>query len=444
MKRLLLILLLIGLSLLAARTFAQSYWQALPNAPNGPRHDDGFFINEKLGWVVNGNGQIWKTTNGGMNWIKQFDKSTVYFRSVGFLDSLYGVAGNLGTEEFGGQTDTILIYRTTNGGTTWNPINNFIGTKPRGVCGLSVINDSTIYGVGRVRGPVFFLKSTDKGLTWITINMAAHVVDLMDLYFTSPDSGFIVGGNGSINQNSNGIILHTTNAGSSWTNIFTSSQLGEWCWKIDFPSKNIGYVSLQRNSGSPINFIKTTDGGQTWFEKRFTNFAYYVQGMGFINDTLGWAGGNSTYTTYETTDGGETWHDAGFGYRVNRFRFLNDSVGFAMGRTVYKFDRRVPTSVENTFYAMPSGYELKQNYPNPFNPYTTIEFSIPAGAEINSLVLIKLYDVLGNEVRTIFDEVKEPGNYKVIFNAADLPSGVYFYTLMTENFSSTKKLMLLR
>lgn len=429
---------------MAARTFAQSYWQALPNAPNGPRHDDGFFINEKLGWVVNGNGQIWKTTNGGMNWIKQFDKSTVYFRSVGFLDSLYGVAGNLGTEEFGGQTDTILIYRTTNGGTTWNSINNFIGTKPRGVCGLSVINDSTIYGVGRVRGPVFFLKSTDKGLTWITINMAAHAVDLMDIYFTSSDSGFIVGGNGSINQNSNGIILHTTDAGSSWTNIFTSSQLGEWCWKIDFPSKNIGYVSLQRNSGSPINFIKTTDGGQTWFEKRFTNFAYYVQGMGFINDTLGWAGGNSTFTTYETTDGGETWHDAGFGYRVNRFRFLNDSVGFAMGRTVYKFDRRVPTSVGNTFYAMPSGYELKQNFPNPFNPSTTIEFSIPAGAEINSLVLIKLYDVLGNEVRTIFDEVKEPGNYKVIFNAADLPSGVYFYTLMTEDFSSTKKLMLLR
>ena len=444
MKRFTIELLTIFLIFYSANSHSQNFWQALPNAPSGPRHDDGYFVNENVGWVVNGNGQIWKTTNGGSNWIKQFDKSTIYFRSIGFLDSLNGVAGNLGTDEFGGQTDTILIYRTTNGGVSWNPVNNFIGDKPRGICGLCVINDSVIYGVGRVRGPVYFLKSTDKGKTWFTKNMEQYAVDLMDIFFASPDSGFIVGGNGSPNQNSNGIILRTTDGGNTWTNVFTSSQLGEWCWKIDFPSKNIGYVSLQRNSGSPVNFIKTTDGGQTWFEKRFTNFAYYVQGMGFANDTLGWAGGNSTYTTYETTDGGETWHDAGFGYRVNRFRFLNDSVGYAMGRTIYKFDRRMPTNIKEDFSLINTGYELKQNYPNPFNPTTTIEFTVPHGTQVNSLVLIKLYDVLGNEVKTIFDEVKEPGSYKVIFNAGDLTSGVYFYKMITEDFSSIKKLMLVR
>lgn len=426
------------------QSFSQPNWEALPNAPNGPRHDDGYFINENLGWVVNGNGQIWKTTNGGDTWVKQFDKSTVYFRSLGMLDSLYGIAGNLGTDEFGGQTDTNLIYRTTNGGVSWNPINNFIGTKPRGVCGLSVVNDSVIYGVGRVRGPVYFLKSVDRGATWVTQNMEQFAADLMDIYFTSVDSGFIVGGNGSPNQNSNGIILRTTDAGNSWANVFTSSQLGEWSWKIDFPSKNIGYVSLQRNSGSPVNFVKTTDGGQTWFEKRFTNFNYYVQGMGFANDTLGWAGGNSTYTTYETTDGGNTWYDAGFGVRINRFRMLNDSVGYATGRTIYKYYDRTPTHIGSDIVSIPGGYELKQNYPNPFNPTTIIEFSISAGTAINSLILIKLYDVLGNEIKTIFDEVKEPGNYKVAFNGSDLPSGVYFYKLMTEKFSSTKKLMLIK
>lgn len=444
LKKLILCICFCSIVQLLNQSIAQPSWEALPTAPNGPRHDDGYFINENLGWVVNGNGQIWKTSDGGETWIKQFDKGTVYFRSIGFLDSLYGIVGNLGTDEFGGQTDTNLIYRTTNGGVSWNPINNFIGTKPRGVCGLSVINDSVIYGAGRVRGPVYFLKSTDKGKTWTTKNMEQYAADLMDIHFSSADTGFIVGGNGSPNQNSNGIILHTTDAGNTWTNVFTSSQLGEWCWKIDFPSKNIGYVSLQRNSGSPINFIKTTNGGQTWFEKRFTNFAYYVQGMGFANDTLGWAGGNSTYTTYETTDGGETWHEAGFGYRVNRFRMLNDSVGYAMGRTIYKFIKRSPTEIEVDDLGTPIGFELKQNYPNPFNPSTIIEFSIPRGTEINSLVLIKLYGILGNEVKTIFDEVKEPGNYKVAFNASDLPSGVYFYKLMTENFSSTKKLMLVR
>ena len=88
-------------------------------------------------------------------------------------------------------------------------------------------------------------------------------------------------------------------------------------------------------------------------------------------------------------------------------------------------------------------FELKQSYPNPFNPTTVIEFSIPPVIDINSLVLLKIYDILGNEIKTLFDEVKEPGNYRVTFNASDLPSGVYFYNLMTENYSVTKKLMLI-
>jgi len=444
LKALLLCLCFCNTIQLLNQSYAQPTWEALPTAPNGPRHDDGYFINENLGWVVNGNGQIWKTTNGGNTWNKQFDKSTIYFRSVGFLDSLCRIAANLGTQEFGGQTDTNLIYRTTNGGVSWNPINNFIGTKPRGICGLSVVNDSAIYGVGRVRGPVYFLKSTDRGETWTTKNMGQYAADLMDIYFTSLDTGFIVGGNGAPNENSNGIILYTTDGGDNWINVFTSSQLGEWCWKINFPSKNTGYASMQRNSGSPVNFVKTTDGGETWFEKRFTNFNYYVQGMGFVNDTLGWAGGNSTYTTYETTDGGDTWHDAGFGYRVNRFRMLNDSVGYAMGRTVYKFINRAPTDIRTELFGKTLDFELKQNYPNPFNPTTVIEFSIPPVTDINSLVLLKIYDILGNEIKTLFDEVKEPGNYRVTFNASDLPSGVYFYNLMTENYSVTKKLMLIR
>ncbi len=422
---------------------AQPSWQALPSAPVNSRHDDGYFINEKLGWVV-GRGQIWKTNDGGHSWIKQFDKSTIYFRSIGFLDSLTGVAGNLGTNEFGGQTDTNLIYRTTNGGGTWIPINNFIGPKPRGICGLNVVNDSLIVGIGRVRGPVYFLKSTDKGKTWHTKSMSDYAMDLMDIYFTSPDSGFAVGGNGPLNESSHGIILHTEDGGETWHNVFTSSQLGEWCWKINFPSKLTGYVSLQRDTGTVVNIVKTTDGGKTWKEKFFAPFRYYIQGIGFINDSVGWAGGNSSYTTYETTDGGDSWHDAHFGTRVNRIRKINDSVAYAMGQTIYKYENRNTTGIESRKNQSPSGFELKQNYPNPFNPTTTIEFSIPPGMENNSLVLLKVYDILGKEIRTIFDEVKEPGNYKVLFNADGLPSGVYLYTLQVGNYTETKKFILLK
>jgi len=85
-------------------------------------------------------------------------------------------------------------------------------------------------------------------------------------------------------------------------------------------------------------------------------------------------------------------------------------------------------------------YELSQNYPNPFNPSSTISYQIP---EL-SFVTIKIYDVLGIEIMTLVSEEKSTGNYEVEFNAARLPSGVYFYTLTSGVFSDTKKLLLLK
>lgn len=83
-------------------------------------------------------------------------------------------------------------------------------------------------------------------------------------------------------------------------------------------------------------------------------------------------------------------------------------------------------------------YQLNQNYPNPFNPTTVISFSI---AE-KSLVLLKVFDVLGNEVSNLVDEIKEKGNYSVAFDASVLTSGIYFYTLKANGYSFTKKMIL--
>jgi hypothetical protein len=88
----------------------------------------------------------------------------------------------------------------------------------------------------------------------------------------------------------------------------------------------------------------------------------------------------------------------------------------------------------------PTEYSLMQNYPNPFNPTTTITYSIPK----NGLVALKVYDILGKEVAELVNEAKEAGDYSVTFNASELPSGIYFYTLTSGNFIATKKLILLK
>jgi hypothetical protein len=96
---------------------------------------------------------------------------------------------------------------------------------------------------------------------------------------------------------------------------------------------------------------------------------------------------------------------------------------------------------------VPIDFSLSQNFPNPFNPTTNFEFRLPAGkAGVSGfgLVTLKIYDVLGNEITTMVNEEKEPGEYKVHFDASHLPSGVYYYQLSAGSFSETKKMILLR
>lgn len=89
---------------------------------------------------------------------------------------------------------------------------------------------------------------------------------------------------------------------------------------------------------------------------------------------------------------------------------------------------------------LPNEYNLMQNYPNPFNPTTTINYSL----QMSSVTTLKVYDVLGREVKTLVNERQTAGLHSVTFNAEDLPSGVYFYRLTAGSFVDTKKLLLLK
>jgi len=85
-------------------------------------------------------------------------------------------------------------------------------------------------------------------------------------------------------------------------------------------------------------------------------------------------------------------------------------------------------------------YDLAQNYPNPFNPSTTIKYQIPE----DGMVTLKIYDILGKEVKTLINEQKATGRYEVKFDASDLASGIYLYRLSVNDFISVKKMLLLR
>jgi len=107
----------------------------------------------------------------------------------------------------------------------------------------------------------------------------------------------------------------------------------------------------------------------------------------------------------------------------------------------FEYSNTIEVTIE-----VPDKFELEQNYPNPFNPVTKIRFSIPVTAETHQSVSLQIFDVLGNELATLMNEYKPAGRYEIEFDANKygLSSGVYFYQLRYGEFSSVRKLILMK
>jgi photosystem II stability/assembly factor-like uncharacterized protein len=362
-------------------------WHVLPNAPTATyRYEDTYFANANTGWIININGQVYKTSDGGHNWDILINNLDVGLRSTGFFDAQTGIIGTLDTSH--------ILFRTTNGGINWIEVTNISNPKPKGLCGISIVNGTTAYACGRYTCPANVIKSTDAGITWTSLPVDTSLARaLVDCYFWSADSGLVVGGYSLFNQLStmNSVILTTTNGGISWSRVYISSRINEICWKINFISRLTGYASISPiSSGNNIYYLKTTNGGLSWQDQFFMH-DYDVEGIGFVNESTGWIGGygtSGTGPTYETTDAGSSWHTAGWGFNINRFRFLSDTLAYAVGKTVYKYTRE-PIGIQPISNDVPEHFSLEQNYPNPFNPNTKFKIEIAKSSNVKLIV----YDV---------------------------------------------------
>lgn len=346
------ILLLLICSLGIAQT-VHTPWATTTADTVSDRYDDVFFLDKDTGWAVSlGNGgRILRTYDGGNNWQTLVSGTGLYYRDITFLNSTLGFIGLL----FPTPNTYPFMLVTTDGGLNWQPFSPFSpgSTTITGVCGMHKLNNSTISAVGRYYGPAFFFMTNNKGVTWKRKDLSNYARGLIDVFFFTPDTGFASGTLTTFSQSSPidscGVILYTTDGGDTWEQVAKTSGKRELCWKLSFPSRNIGYASIDsRTSGAanaPRYFLKTTDGGLTWTEKYLCNDGkFQAQAIGFINDTVGWIGGRNYGTdsnliyTYQTTDGGETWTPCIDMKSLNRFRFLTDKTGYAAGKQIYKLE----------------------------------------------------------------------------------------------------------
>ncbi len=137
-------------------------------------------------------------------------------------------------------------------------------------------------------------------------------------------------------------------------------------------------------------------------------------------------------------NGGSSPLDNEGGFGINHSFILSDNPsGFVFNNIFGVF---TPVGVEKVDGLVPAVYELSQNYPNPFNPSTTIRYSIPEAG----YVTVKVFNLLGQEVATLVNTQQATGAYEVNFDASQLSSGIYFYSIEVNNFTATKKMILMK
>lgn len=412
-------------------------WISTP-APLAGRYDDIWFLNEQLGWAVNGNGQILKTDDGGAFWQPQFHDPTVYFRSVVMANSQTGWAGCT--------TPGSQLFRTSNGA-TWQRVLGLPLEAPPMVCGLWALDEHHLFASG-TNDPAFptgFLKSEDGGKSWSARRMDDVATLLVDIYFRDERTGWIVGGRGTRPHSRRSdvipVVLKTDDGGRTWqdTLVNTDGPLGEWGWKIQFVDEQFAVVACENFSAGAI--LISEDAGETWRRQEIRDthdrmVNENLEGIGFLNRSTGWVGGwgdpmcNSGRTA-ETTDGGRTWTNITGdwpaplqtipcpeanprGQYINRFRVVGDTV-YASGNTVYKYTTQPlfePSDDEVSGTTLLASSE-------PINCAGGAEFDIDVPTQAGSL-RVEFFDRFAGHVRTLIEESDPaPGRRSVSWDLCD-------------------------
>ncbi len=188
------------------------------------------------------------------------------------------------------------------------------------------------------------------------------------------------------------------------------------------------HPKLTWNLANEPDVIIKADAYDIWRRLIFNN------GTGTSWTLIDYVDGDQTeYVDYDLSGVLQEAHTAEYKIKV---RDYNNHYSDFSSIVSINFSRMNKISSGNQSYV----YNLDQNYPNPFNPTTQISYSIKSAGQVT----LKIYNMLGQEIASLVNERKEPGNYSVTFNASDLPTGIYVYKLTANDFTDTKKLMLVK
>ncbi len=416
--------------------------------------------------IAANDGGVWKSTDRGTTWINlNTDISvTQFYRIASDPSSASHILG--GTQDNGTQRTTgTLNWAAAFGGdggevAFQSQANNFIlgETQNNGVNrsingGLSFVASITgLTGTGAWVGPimshpttagVFYtarqqvFMSTNNGIVWAPISSGTGgTISEMAISKSNPSIMF---------ASSSSIVWKSTNAGTNYVN--TSSGM---------PTRTITSINVHPDSSDVIivtfsgfgagKIYKSTNGGTNWI-----NISGNLPDSP-CNDGMIYYPGFSTSTllaamdigVFITTDYGTSWSELADGLpnTVAMHLDYNQTSGKLRigthGRGVWEANGVI--GIINYNNEVPASYSLSQNYPNPFNPVTNIKYQLLR----SGFVKLSVYDMIGREIGRIINQDQQAGSYTVQYDASALSSGAYFYRIESQNFTETKKMILIK
>lgn len=366
---------------------------------------------------------IYVTTDGGSNWTQRNSGITDSAGAQEFvINSTNPAIALVSIWNASNATNSINgVYKTTNGGVSWVPSNTGMGSNKNVICiTRNPLNSNTVYCGTSFQvpnppgtGPTFVYKSYDGGNSWALSSsglpsLATDLNAVRTISVSNLDTSVVIAG--LFQNTTTGGAFLSTNGGTSWVRSSTG---------------------IPNVIGVQIRSILVRPGSATEF------FA------GLDNATTG--------GVYRTTNAGATWTSFNGGVMLNNyvvralaFRVSTNTLyagvaGPPSGQGIYEYSLP-PVGFIDPNTNEPNSFSLSQNYPNPFNPQTNIEFTIP----VSSFVQLKVFNAAGKEVKELVNRQIDRGTYSINFDGTDLSSGVYFYKLITSDFISVKKMIMIK
>ena len=423
-------ILLFTLCIIFNLTYSQQYWLEVPS-PTTKNLKKSLFFDNSYGWVIGDSGIILNTTNSGENWlIQQSPAGSSQLRDLTFISRTTGWIISVDS------TYKTFILNTTNSGNTWQK--TYFPDSTVILNTIYFLNGQTGF-ISGYNGKIY--RTTNSGSVWsstyIDTTSCLYLFPKSDIYFINQQTGFACGGVLDLQ----GIVVKTTNSGASWFSYCVSAEPLNML--MDLGGGKIAAMGGDYDLGSI--YASTTNLGNNWAYGQTGCFGN-AEAFAFRTPREVWAalGFSGKFAlNLDSLKPGTRWEciDSPGRIEIDDVEFLDSLNGFAFGQygKIFKYNVSV-IGLNNENEILPLKSILYQNYPNPFNPETSITFYISSPGKVH----LKIFDINGREVHSYAEDFLKAGEHEYKFNAGELASGIYYYTLNFNGKPYTKKMALIK